>query len=52
MTKSEQNRILAWRLKLLREACVTRRSVSQTCRRFGLSRKNLLQMAGSVQIWR
>ncbi len=40
MTKTEQNRILAWRLKLLREASVTPRSVAQTCRRFGISRKS------------
>jgi len=36
MTKTEQNRVLAWRLKLLREASVTPRSVAQTCRHFGL----------------
>ena len=39
MTKNEQNRVLAWRLKLLREASITPRSVAQTCRHFGLSRK-------------
>jgi Homeodomain-like domain len=31
--------VLAWRLKLLREASVTPRSVAQTCRHFGFSRK-------------
>jgi transposase InsO family protein len=39
MTKTEQNRVLAWRLKLLREASVTPRNVAQACRHFGLSRK-------------
>ena len=39
MTKTEQNRVLAWRLKVLREASVAPRNVAQTCRHFGLSRK-------------
>ena len=39
MTKTEQNRLLAWRLKLLREARIARRSVARTCRHFGISRK-------------
>ena len=39
MTKTEQNRVLAWRLKLLRKASIAPRSVAQTCRRFGLSRQ-------------
>jgi transposase-like protein len=39
MTKTELNRVLAWRLKVLREASATPRNVAQTCRRFGLSRK-------------
>jgi transposase InsO family protein len=39
MTKNEQNRVLAWRLKLLREASAMPRGVARTCRRFGLSRK-------------
>lgn len=39
MTKTEQNRVLAWRLKLLREASVMPRNVAQACRHFGLSRK-------------
>ena len=41
MTKTEQNRVVAWRLKLLRQASDLPRSVAQTCRRFGLSRKTL-----------
>ena len=39
MTKTEQNRVLAWRLKVLREASATPRNVAQNCRHFGLSHK-------------
>ena len=39
MTKTEQNRVVAWRLKVLREASAAPRNVAQTCRHFGLSRK-------------
>jgi transposase-like protein len=39
MTKSEQNRVVAWRLRVLREASSAPRNVAQTCRHFGLSRK-------------
>jgi transposase InsO family protein len=39
MTKTEQNRVVAWRLKLLRQASYMPRSVAQSCRHFGLSRK-------------
>jgi hypothetical protein len=39
MTKTEQNRLLAWRLKLMREASAAPRNVAQTCRHFGLSRQ-------------
>jgi transposase len=39
MTKTEQDRVLAWRLKLLREASITPRNVAQAYRHFGLSRK-------------
>jgi Helix-turn-helix domain len=38
MTKNEQNRIVAWRLKLLREATELPRNVAQACRHFGISR--------------
>ncbi len=40
MTKTEQNRVVAWRLKLIREASELPRDVAQTCRHFGLSRTN------------
>ncbi len=38
MTKNEQNRVVAWRLKILRRP-TTYRGVAQTCRHFGLSRQ-------------
>jgi transposase-like protein len=39
MTKNEQNRVVAWRLRIIREASELPRGVAQTCRHFGLSRK-------------
>lgn len=39
MTKNERNRVLAWQLKVLREARAVPRNVAPTCRHFGLSRK-------------
>ena len=39
MTKSEQQRLTAWRIRVLREAAAAPHGVAQTCRRFGLSRK-------------
>jgi ACT domain-containing protein len=39
MTKHEQNRIVAWRLKLLREAREMPKNVAQACRHFCLSRR-------------
>jgi transposase InsO family protein len=39
MTKTEQMRLTAWRLRLLRQATEDSRSVARTCRHFGVSRK-------------
>ena len=39
MTKGEQNRVVAWSLKIIRQASELPRGVAQTCRHFGLSRK-------------
>ena len=39
MTKGEQARLTAWRMKLLRHA-ETDRNVARVCRRFGISRKS------------
>lgn len=39
MTKGEQARLVAWRLKILRHAMEEPRRVGVTCRYFGLSRK-------------
>jgi hypothetical protein len=38
MNKSEQIRLVAWRLKLIREASDVPRGIAQTCRHYGLSR--------------
>jgi len=39
MTKGEQARLVAWRLKVLRQAA-TEQNVARVCRRFGISRKS------------
>jgi len=39
MTKHEQTRLLAWRLRVLREAEALPRGAARTCRHFGLSRQ-------------
>ena len=39
MTKGEQARLVAWRLRVLRRAEETPRGVARTCREFGWSRK-------------
>ena len=40
MTKTEQMRLTAWRLRVLRCAAASPRGVAQTCRHFGISRKS------------
>ena len=39
MNKNEQNRLVAWRLRVLRQADEVPRGVAQTCRHYGLSRQ-------------
>jgi len=39
MTKGEQARLMAWRLRMLRQAA-DEQNVARVCRRFGLSRKS------------
>ena len=39
MTKGEQARLMAWRLKVFRQAAAER-NVARVCRRFGISRKS------------
>src|SRR5215207_1021666 len=39
MTRAEQTRLVAWRMKVLRRAEETSRTVARTCREFGWSRK-------------
>jgi transposase InsO family protein len=43
VNKNELNRLVAWRLKLLREADEMPRGVAQTCRHYGLSRNTFYQ---------
>ena len=40
MNKNEQNRVVAWRLKLLRQASEMPRVIAQTCRHLALSRSS------------
>jgi hypothetical protein len=51
MTKMEQNRVLAWRLKVLREASAGPRNVAQACRHFGLSRKAFYKWKARTKLW-
>jgi transposase-like protein len=39
MTKAEHLRLVSWRSKILQHAAAESRSVAQTCRHFGISRK-------------
>ena len=39
MTKSEQARLWAWRVRVVREATASPRNVAKTCRHFGISRQ-------------
>jgi len=39
MMKAEHLRLVTWRLKILRHAADEQRTVAQTCRCFGISRK-------------
>jgi transposase InsO family protein len=39
MTKAQQTRLMSWRLKMLQRAAERPRSVAQTCRHFGVSRR-------------
>lgn len=39
MTKEQQTRLMAWRLKILERASAAPREVARTCRHFGISRK-------------
>src|SRR5258706_12453996 len=39
MNKNEQNRVVAWRMRVLRQADEVPRGVAHTCRHYGLSRQ-------------
>src|SRR5215468_11907382 len=38
MTKAENNRLMGWRLKVLRHASEVTKNIARTCRHFGISR--------------
>jgi transposase-like protein len=39
MTKAEQVRAQAWRLRVVQQGCAGSRNVARTCRHFGISRQ-------------
>jgi hypothetical protein len=45
MTKAEQVRLVTWRSKILQHASGENRTVAQTCRFFGISRKTYYKWA-------
>lgn len=45
MTKGEQARLMAWRLRVLQEAAADH-NVARVCRRFGISRKSFYKWKG------
>jgi len=45
MTKGEQARLMAWRLKVLQQAA-GEENVARVCRRFGISRKSFYKWKG------
>ena len=45
MTKAEQVRLVTWLSKILQHALGEKRTVSQTCRFFGISRKTYYKWA-------
>ena len=46
MTKAEHLRLVTWRFKILQHAEAESRSVAQTCRYFGISRKTYYKWQG------
>src|SRR5262245_1055766 len=38
MTKAEKNRLMGWRLKVMRHASEVTKTIARTCRHFGISR--------------
>ena len=45
MTKAEHIRLVTWRSKILQHAAAENRTVAQTCRYFGISRKTYYKWA-------
>ena len=58
MTKAEHLRLVTWRSRLLQHAAAESRSVAQTCRYFGISRKTYYKWQrrfwslGHAGLWR
>ena len=46
MTKAEHLRLVTWRSKILQHAAAESRTVAQTCRYFGISRKTYYKWQG------
>ena len=46
MTKAEHLRLVTWRFKILQHGTAERRTVAQTCRYFGISRKTFYKWQG------
>ena len=46
MTKTEHLRLVTWRFKILQHAAADSRTVAQTCRHFGISRKTYYKWQG------
>src|SRR5690348_4584023 len=46
MTKAEHLRLVTWRFKILQHAAAESRTVAQTCRYFGISRKTFYKWQG------
>jgi transposase InsO family protein len=46
MTKAEQTRLAAWRLKIVQRAAQDSRGVARTCRHFGISRRAFYKWKG------
>jgi transposase-like protein len=57
MTKSEQLRLWAWRVRVIREGASSPRNIAPTCRRFGISRqafyrwKRRFDAQGDAGLW-
>jgi hypothetical protein len=51
MTKAEHLRLVTWRSRILQHAAAESRTVAQTCRYFGISRKTYYKCKGGLRGW-